>query len=72
LVANGFGEKQIQVKSGPKKKGIARDIAAEAQLGYDLIVVGRRGMSGIKEFLLGSTSQKILHLAQEVSILIVN
>jgi nucleotide-binding universal stress UspA family protein len=29
-------------------------------------------MSGIKEFLLGSTSQKILHLAQEVSILIVN
>lgn len=72
LVTNGFGEKQIQVKSGPKKKGIARDIAAEAQRGYDLIVVGRRGMSGIKEFLLGSTSQKILHLAQEVSILIVN
>jgi nucleotide-binding universal stress UspA family protein len=29
-------------------------------------------MSGIKEFLLGSTSQKILHLAQEVSIMIVN
>jgi nucleotide-binding universal stress UspA family protein len=72
LVTNGFGEKQIQIKSGPKKKGIARDIAAEAQLGYDLIVVGRRGMSGIKEFFLGSTSQKILHLAQEVSILIVN
>jgi nucleotide-binding universal stress UspA family protein len=72
LVTNGFAEKQIQIKSGPKKKGIARDIAAEAQLGYDLIVVGRRGMSGIKEFLLGSTSQKILHLAQEVSILIVN
>ena len=72
LVANGFAEKQIKVRAEPKKKGIARDIAAEAQLGYDLIVVGRRGMSGIKEFLLGSTSQKILHLAQEVSILIVN
>jgi nucleotide-binding universal stress UspA family protein len=72
LAANGFGEKQIQVRSETKKKGIARDIAAEAQLGYDLIVVGRRGMSGIKELLLGSTSQKILHLAQEVSLLIVN
>ena len=72
LVTNGFGEKQIQVKSDTKRKGIARDIAAEAQLGYDLIVVGRRGMSGIKEFFLGSTSQKILNLAQEVSILIVN
>jgi nucleotide-binding universal stress UspA family protein len=72
LVTSGFDEKQIQVKSESKKKGIARDIAAEAQLGYDLIVVGRRGMSGIKEFLLGSTSQKILHLVQEVSILIAN
>ncbi|TFG44032.1 MAG: universal stress protein [Syntrophobacterales bacterium] len=72
LVSNGFDEKQIQIKSDTKKKGIARDIAAEAQLGYDLIVVGRRGMSGIKEFFLGSTSQKILHLAQEVSNLIVN
>ncbi len=72
LVTNGFDEKQIQVKSESKKKGIARDIAAEAQSGYDLIVVGRRGMSGIKEFLLGSTSQKILHLVQEVSILIAN
>jgi nucleotide-binding universal stress UspA family protein len=72
LATNGFDEKQIQVRSERKKKGIARDIAAEAQVGYDLIVVGRRGMSGIKEFLLGSTSQKILHLAQEVSLLIVN
>jgi len=72
LVTNGFDEKLIQIKSDTKKKGIARDIAAEAQLGYDLIVVGRRGISGIKEFLLGSTSQKVLHLAQEVSILIVN
>jgi nucleotide-binding universal stress UspA family protein len=72
LIENGFGEDQIQIKSESKKKGIARDIANEAQLGYDLIVVGRRGTSGIKEYFLGSISQKILNLAPDASILIVN
>jgi nucleotide-binding universal stress UspA family protein len=72
LAANGFAEAQIQVKSELKKKGIARDIAAEAESGYDLVVIGRRGSSGIKEFFLGSISQKILQLVHSTSILIVN
>jgi nucleotide-binding universal stress UspA family protein len=72
LTAHGFKDDQIAVRSEPKNKGIARDIVAEAQAGYDLIVVGRRGLAGIKEFFLGSISQKILHLAQDKSILIVN
>jgi len=72
LVAKGFAESQIQIKSEPKKKGIARDIAAESQSGYDLIVIGRRGLSGLKEFLLGSISQKVLQLVHSTSILIVN
>jgi nucleotide-binding universal stress UspA family protein len=28
---------------------------------YDLIAVGRRGLSGISEFLLGSVSSKVVH-----------
>jgi nucleotide-binding universal stress UspA family protein len=72
LLANGFGEKQIEVKSESKKKGVARDIAAEAQSGYALVVVGRRGMSAIREFFMGSTSQKVLHLVQDIPILVVN
>jgi nucleotide-binding universal stress UspA family protein len=72
LVANGFAEDQIQVKSEVKKKGIARDIAIEAAFGYDLVVIGRRGLSGLKEFFMGSISQKILQLVHSTSILIVN
>jgi len=72
LADSGFREDQIIVKSEPKKKGIARDIAAEAQAGYDLVVMGRRGLSGIKEFLMGSISQKVLALALDVPILLVN
>jgi len=72
LADSGFGKDQIIIKSEPKKKGIARDIAAEAQAGYDLVVMGRRGLSGIKEFLMGSISQKVLALALDVPILLVN
>lgn len=72
LAANGFADDQIRLKSEPKKKGIARDIVAEAQTGYDLVVLGRRGLAGIREFFMGSVSQKVLGLAQELPILIVS
>jgi nucleotide-binding universal stress UspA family protein len=36
------------------------------------VVLGRRGISSIKDFFLGSISQKVLSLAQESSTLIVS
>jgi len=72
LVAAGFSAAGVSLKIQTKKNGIARDIVAEAQQGYDLIVIGRRGMSGIKEFFLGSVSQKVLHAVQNISVLMVN
>jgi nucleotide-binding universal stress UspA family protein len=72
LINSGFRQENITLKIGLKKKGIARDIVAEANQGYDLIVIGRRGLSGIKEFLLGSISQKVLNLSRDVSLSIVN
>ena len=72
LIKAGFAARNILVKVETKKGGIARDIVREAQSGYDLVVLGRRGLSGIKEYFLGSISQKVISLAKEVSILIVN
>jgi nucleotide-binding universal stress UspA family protein len=45
--------------------GLAGDsILSEAKLGgYDLIVMGRRGFSPLKELLLGSVSQAVIHRA---------
>lgn len=49
----------------------AEGILTEAkQGGYDLIVMGRRGLSPLKELFLGSVSQAILHRAH-VPVLIV-
>ncbi len=38
----------------------------------DIIMMGRRGLSGIKEFILGSVSMKVLHKAEEFTIALVS
>ena len=72
LLEAGFKDENIQLKQTVKNKGVAMDIVAEAQDGYPIIVLGRRGHSGIREFILGSISQKVLHAAKESSVLMVN
>ena len=72
LLESGFAENKVEIKVENKSKGVARDILQEAQNGYDLIVIGRRGASGIKEFFLGSISQKVISGAKDISVLIAN
>ena len=72
LLNAGFEENNIIMKAQTKKKGVVRDIISEANSGYDTIVLGRRGLSGIQEFLFGSVSQKVLHLAKGLSIIVVD
>lgn len=72
LIENGFQKALISIKIENKKKSVAKDIVKEARSGYDLVVLGRRGLSGIKEYFLGSISSKVLHMAPDVSLLFVN
>ena len=72
LVNAGFDKDRISLKVQVKKRGIARDIIEEALCGYSIVVMGRRGLSGVKEFILGSVSQKVIHSVKDISVLIVN
>jgi nucleotide-binding universal stress UspA family protein len=72
LLDAGFEERNITIKAELKQNGVARDIIKEAQGGYDIIVMGKRGLSGIKDFLLGSISQKVFNLTKDISVLFVN
>jgi len=72
LLDANFEEKNITIKSEVKKSGIARDIIREAKSGYNAVVMGKRGLSGIKEFILGSVSQKVFHIAKDISVLVVD
>ena len=71
LIKSGFDKNNVTTKVETQKKGIARDIIDEANSGYDTVVLGRRGMSGIKEFFLGSISQKVLHATKDLTVLLV-
>jgi len=72
LMDAGYAEKNITIKSKIKKRGVARDIIEESKSGYSLIVLGRRGLSGIKDFVLGSISHKVFNGAKDTSVLVVN
>ncbi len=72
LIKAGFKEENITLKAEKRKKGIARDIINEAHSGYSTVVLGRRGLSGIKEFFLGSVSHKVVNAMKELSILLVD
>jgi nucleotide-binding universal stress UspA family protein len=72
LISCGFEDQNVSIRSNKRDQGIARDIIKEATTGgYDLVVLGRKGMSSIKDFLLGSTAQKVLHGVKGVSVLLV-
>jgi len=71
LLQSGFSEKNIAIKIVHGSNDIAGDIVNEADDGYDTIVMGRRGRSALKEFFLGSVSQKVLHAVKDKSVLIV-
>jgi nucleotide-binding universal stress UspA family protein len=72
LLSAGYPPENVTVKVENKRHGVARDILLEAENGYNLIAMGRRGLSSIKEFFIGSTSNKVFHAAKDISVLIVN
>jgi nucleotide-binding universal stress UspA family protein len=67
----GFKAESMSTKIEVMKYDVALTIIEEARTGYDLIVLGRRGHSGLKKFLLGSVSQKVLQAVKDISVLIV-
>ena len=69
----GMDEKQVTNEMPTRMRGIARDIIAEASRGdYNILAFGRRGLSAISEFNLGSRAAKMLQSASDCSLIVVN
>ncbi|SHF39996.1 Nucleotide-binding universal stress protein, UspA family [Desulfacinum infernum DSM 9756] len=67
----GVPEEAVRVVIKQREVGIARDIAFEAHKGYDAVVVGRRGVSDVKDLILGSVATKLLGRVVDVPLWIV-
>ena len=60
LVDQGVPQEEVEVKIQDREVGTARDIAREAQGDYDAVVVGRWGMSKLKDLVWGSIANKLV------------
>lgn len=60
LLNAGFTEDAVTVRIEDRKAGIVQDIVAESQNGYKALVLGRKGLSNLKDFMLGSVAEHIL------------
>ncbi|MGC8493712.1 MAG: universal stress protein [Syntrophobacteraceae bacterium] len=60
----GFAEEAVTVRIEDRQTGIAQDMVAESQMGYRALVLGRKGLSDVKDFMLGSVAERILGLVR--------
>ncbi|MCG6908550.1 MAG: universal stress protein [Deltaproteobacteria bacterium] len=72
LVDKGFKPERVTIRIETAQHGVARDIIQEADNNYDVLVLGKRGISGIKAFLFGGTTQKVIQGIEKASLFIVN
>jgi nucleotide-binding universal stress UspA family protein len=72
LVKAGVNESQISQKVVDGSRSAANDILEEARNNqYGTIVMGRRGISGVQEFFMGSVSSKVLQNSTGMAVWIV-
>ncbi len=64
----GFSDDSVVVDVHERQEGIARDIVAQVQKGYDAVVVGRRGISELKDVVMGNIANKLLERLTDVPI----
>ncbi|MFO7860711.1 MAG: universal stress protein [Desulfosalsimonas sp.] len=71
LIEAGFDHERVHTKVNRRSSGVARDIISEAESGYDVVIIGRRGVSSLQDFLFGSVAQKVLQGVKNAAVLAV-
>jgi nucleotide-binding universal stress UspA family protein len=73
FIQAGFRDEDVTVQAVMKSCASIAECIIEEQkkLGCGTIVIGRRGISKKEEFMFGSTSTKILHIAKDCSVWVI-
>lgn len=71
LIDAGVAPDNVSFNVQRRKDGIARDILAESKFGYDLVMVGRRGLGMVDDAMLGSVASKVMVHTTEIPICLV-
>lgn len=70
LLAYDVHPKNIHIHIQKRNMGVARDIMSEARQGYAALVLRRRGMTKLRQLVLGSTALKLLNNLHDVPLII--
>jgi len=72
LIREGFSPQNVHVKYVEQRHTIAKDIINEVREGgYGTVVVGRRGISNIRDFILGSVTSTLINNLQGHTVCVV-
>jgi nucleotide-binding universal stress UspA family protein len=73
LTAAGFTSDQLSAKVLTEEDSRAGGLVREAdRFGCDTIVLGRKGLSQVRDFSMGGVTKKVIQLAQDKSIWVIN
>ena len=72
LTENGIEPQQVETKSISEFADVAETILDEARNGgYQVLILGRRGLSNMSRFLMGSVTNKVIHHGTGLALCIV-
>lgn len=71
LLVAGFTQETVKVNIQQGQTGVAREIIKESMNGYSAIVAGRKGLSKLKDLVLGSIAQKLVEKISHIPIWVV-
>jgi len=67
----GFPEEAVTVKTQTKKTNILKDIVQESYQDYQALVVGRSGISRLKDLFVGSMAFKLIENVRHIPVIVV-
>ena len=71
LADAGFQNDAVTIKTQTRKTGVLKDIIQESYQGYSAIVVGRTGLSRLKDLLVGSMAHKLIMKIRHIPVVVV-
>ncbi len=71
LIDAGFAQESVRVDIHESEAGIARDIIKESNKGYNAVVLGRKGLSKVRELVMGSVTNKLIEKLTNIPVCMV-
>ena len=72
LEDSGFGQDSVTVTTRVKRTGVFKDIVQETYQDYSAIVIGRTGVSRLKDLVVGSMAKKLAYKIKHIPTVIVD